>query len=246
MYRDEWREGVLYYTGMGKVYTYRGVVVLAREPYQTRQPDDHGNMRDVWIFPLKLVDTFEKKIKEAYERDIVKLPNKELGRRFEINASAKGPKKAETTVYYRNPYLKALVKRIAMGKCQWCKAEAPFIDNYGEPYLEEHHVQELANGGKDEIDNVVAVCPNCHRKIHILNKDSYKTELKDIALLNKQMYTGTAYCKIHIYDTKNRNKPKKIHTFTVKGSYGYERMMTYSSMSAKNNRKKRMIHIKNA
>ncbi len=33
------------------------------------------------------------------------------------------------------------------------------------------------------------------------------------------MYTGTAYCKIHIYDTKNRNKPKKIHTFTVKGSY---------------------------
>lgn len=92
-----------------------------------------------------------------------------------------------------------------MGKCQWCKAEAPFIDNYGEPYLEEHHVQELANGGKDEIDNVVAVCPNCHRKIHILNKDSYKTELKDIALLNKQRY---------------------------------ERMMTYSSMSAKNNRKR--------
>ncbi len=238
LYRDEWQEGILYYTGMGKVgnqvlngnqngtlfysnsngvevhlfevmektvYTYRGVVVLAREPYQTRQPDDHGNMRDVWIFLLKLVDTFEKKIKEAYERDIVKLPNKELGRRFEINASAKGPKKAETTVYYRNPYLKALVKRLAMGKCQWCKAEAPFIDNYGEPYLEEHHVQELANGGKDEIDNVVAVCPNCHRKIHILNKDSYKTELKDIALLNKQRY---------------------------------ERMMTYSSMSAKNNRKR--------
>lgn len=96
LYRDEWQEGILYYTGMGKVgnqvlngnqngtlfysnsngvevhlfevmektvYTYRGVVVLAREPYQTRQPDDHGNMRDVWIFPLKLVDTFEKKSK---------------------------------------------------------------------------------------------------------------------------------------------------------------------------------------
>lgn len=49
------------------------------------------------------------------------------------------------------------------------------------------------------------------------NSDTGATE--DIALLNKQMYTGTAYCKIHIYDTKNRNKPKKIHTFTVKGSY---------------------------
>ena len=49
------------------------------------------------------------------------------------------------------------------------------------------------------------------------NSDTGATE--DIALLNKQMYTGTAYCKIHIYDMKNRNKPKKIHTFTVKGSY---------------------------
>ena len=31
------------------------------------------------------------------------------------------------------------------------------------------------------------------------NSDTSTTE--DIALLNKQMYTGTAYCKILIYDT---------------------------------------------
>lgn len=170
------------------VYTYRGVVVLAEEPYQAEQPDDRGNFRKVWIFPLKPINSSWEKMQGAYEGDIIKLPDKELARQFEINALEQKPRKAEATVYYRNPYLKALVKRLAKGKCQWCKEQAPFIDNYGEPYLEEHHVQELANGGRDEIDNVVAICPNCHRKIHILNDDNDRNELKNIALLNKQRY----------------------------------------------------------
>src|SRR5690606_8366644 len=37
-------------------YTYRGRVELAGEPYIDRQRDIEGNMRNVWIFPLKLID----------------------------------------------------------------------------------------------------------------------------------------------------------------------------------------------
>ena len=36
-------------------YTYSGVVKLAGEPYQETQPDDNGNPRKVWMFPLKKV-----------------------------------------------------------------------------------------------------------------------------------------------------------------------------------------------
>src|SRR5690606_7134323 len=36
-------------------YTYRGVVELANEPYIDTQEDINGNMRKVWIFPLKNV-----------------------------------------------------------------------------------------------------------------------------------------------------------------------------------------------
>lgn len=36
-------------------YTYSGVVELAGEPYQETQPDDNGNPRQVWMFPIKKV-----------------------------------------------------------------------------------------------------------------------------------------------------------------------------------------------
>ena len=39
-------------------------------------------------------------------------------------------------------------------------------------YLESHHVTWLSRGGYDLIDNVVALCPNCHRKIHIRYEDT--------------------------------------------------------------------------
>ncbi|MDP4085071.1 MAG: HNH endonuclease [Bacillota bacterium] len=38
-----------------KEYTYQGIVVLADKPYQERQKDMNGNMRNVWIFPLQVV-----------------------------------------------------------------------------------------------------------------------------------------------------------------------------------------------
>ena len=34
-------------------YTYRGEVELVGQPYTDRQTDNNGNMRNVWIFPLK-------------------------------------------------------------------------------------------------------------------------------------------------------------------------------------------------
>lgn len=86
LYKDKWNEGILHYTGMGKIgdqaidrtqnktlaeskengvevhlfevnepgkYTYSGVMELAGKPYQETQPDDNGNSRKVWMFPLK-------------------------------------------------------------------------------------------------------------------------------------------------------------------------------------------------
>ena len=79
------------------------------------------------------------------------------------------PCKIETTasVYLRNPYLAELVKRQAQGICQDCKKSAPFVSKKtGEPYLEVHHIIPLAEDGPDSRENVLALCPNCHRKRH--------------------------------------------------------------------------------
>ncbi|MBS5788180.1 MAG: HNH endonuclease [Clostridioides difficile] len=53
-----------------------------------------------------------------------------------------------------------------------------------EPYLEVHNIIWLSNGGNDDIDNTVALCPNCHKKMHILNLDK---DIEHLSNLNKQI-----------------------------------------------------------
>jgi HNH endonuclease len=52
------------------------------------------------------------------------------------------------------------------GKCGDCKQDAPFKTSGGEPFLEVHHIVPLGKGGADTLDNVIALCPNCHRSRH--------------------------------------------------------------------------------
>lgn len=220
LYRNVWKNGVLHYTGMGKIgdqviegnqngtlyysdtngvevhlfevlkkaiYTYRGVVKLVDKPYKSRQPDENGNMRNVWMFPVMPVSEIAQNVsRELSEQEISKLSDKELARYIAVKNVKNEPKTTETVVYYRDPYLKQMVKRIAEGKCQYCGNDAPFIDKQGEPYLEAHHVIRLADGGQDAIDNVVAICANCHRKVHVLNNELDTIVLEGIAAKNKR------------------------------------------------------------
>ena len=74
--------------------------------------------------------------------------------------------------YYRDPVVKAYTLKRANGKCDLCEQDAPFITKSGEPYLESHHVKHLEDNGLDSISNTVALCPNCHKKVHFGKKES--------------------------------------------------------------------------
>jgi 5-methylcytosine-specific restriction protein A len=50
--------------------------------------------------------------------------------------------------------------------CESCLKQAPFKRNDGTPFLEVHHLKQLADQGSDRVSNAVAVCPNCHRELH--------------------------------------------------------------------------------
>ena len=54
----------------------------------------------------------------------------------------------------------------SQGKCEGCNNPAPFLTSRGVPFLEVHHLYRLTDGGPDLIEYVVALCPNCHRRIH--------------------------------------------------------------------------------
>lgn len=89
---------------------------------------------------------------------------------------------SKTTIntYIRDKYISEFTKKRAKGICQLCNKPAPFEKN-GQPYLESHHVIWLADGGEDSLDNTVALCPNCHKKMHILNLEEDVRKLLAVA-----------------------------------------------------------------
>lgn len=86
----------------------------------------------------------------------------------------------ETTQYLRDASVKAWVLQQANGKCECCTKPAPFNGSDGQPFLEIHHVRQLADGGSDAAENAIAACPNCHRELHYgENSKGLATQLYD-------------------------------------------------------------------
>lgn len=69
----------------------------------------------------------------------------------------------------------------ANGHCQLCGCAAPFKDKDGRPYLEVHHVTPIGALGAESPANLVALCPNCHRKIQISADSADREKLQKIA-----------------------------------------------------------------
>lgn len=83
------------------------------------------------------------------------------------------------TNFPRSPEISAYIKKQANGTCELCQQKAPFIKKNGEPFLECHHIIWLSQQGEDKINNTVALCPNCHRKMHSLKNPSDIKKLKE-------------------------------------------------------------------
>lgn len=176
-----------------KSYTYIGQADLAAEPYQELQADDQGQIRKVWMFPLKIrggrppapvPEEALAKQQARRERTVKKLNDQELHERARLARRIPGQRTTVTKSYQRDPNVVMWVRRVAKGKCQLCGQPAPFFDKHGEPYLECHYIEWLSEGGEDSIENAVALCPNCHRKMHTLNLAEDLQTLKQAALQN--------------------------------------------------------------
>ncbi|UEM03280.1 HNH endonuclease [Skermanella rosea] len=159
-------------------YIYSGQVGLATEPYQEQQYGEDGQLRPVWMFPLRLQkggirpvpEVSEiRRIEQLREKALSGLPQETLKVRA-TTAIAKPSKRSSTAEQFiRNPYVTSYVKKAAKGICDLCRNSAPFSKN-GEPYFHCHHVLWLSRGGPDIIQNAVALCPNCHARMHELDR----------------------------------------------------------------------------
>ena len=150
------------------IVTYVGQFEYVGHQWNTLQ-DQEGAQRDAVHFRLEPVGGTDVEIKEGTPTSLSKL---EL---FE-KAKQSAPTESRTTQstrnsgsgrrYSRSEIVKEFALREADGVCQSCEEEAPFLDANGDPYLEVHHLHRRSDGGPDDPESVVTLCPNCHRRVH--------------------------------------------------------------------------------
>lgn len=147
------------------------------------RPDKNGNKRAALIFHLDIITeskTFEVKSPKA---EFITKPtgSRSLKKLREI-ALSKTPAQADNKeklvhIKYRSEAIKLYTKKRANGHCEGCGTIAPFETKSG-PYLEVHHLTRLSDGGADNPENVIALCPTCHRRAHYsINSISFNSEL---------------------------------------------------------------------
>lgn len=132
------------------------------------RPDKQGDLREAIVFgliehlpieadaPSMTTDVFDTGTADSIRQQIDDLTTGEN----------LGPKERIQLVYYRSMLIVAYARKRADGTCEACSSPAPFATAVGDPFLEVHHLDRLADGGADRCDKVAAICPNCHRRIH--------------------------------------------------------------------------------
>lgn len=158
-----------------------------------QRPDRNGELRNALIFhigflPHTPTNTAEQGRNTYLNRTHVPsgLSLTELRTLALESASDNATPEAKlANVQVRSEAIRKYAIKRAKGKCEGCKADAPFKAKSG-PFLEVHHVFRLADGGPDHPARVVALCPNCHKRAHYaLDADLFNKSLIDWLLENE-------------------------------------------------------------
>ncbi len=132
--------------------------------------DQNDNFRDAILFELVPVggrtvsvegDLETKSLEQLYDDARTAAPQSNSGGQSKSTSSG-----GSGTQYNRSEVVKEFARRSADGVCQGCNEPAPFESKNGSPFLEVHHLKLLGDEGADHPDNVIALCPNCHRRVH--------------------------------------------------------------------------------
>lgn len=152
------------------------------------RPDREGSTRSVIIFHLVLLPAVANEIqvpKRSYGSNLK--PNRNLSlaelRKLALLAASEYATKEQLVqnTAVRSEAIRLYALKRSQGVCEGCSVPAPFHGKEG-PFLEVHHLHRLSDGGPDHPANVVALCPNCHRRVHF-GKDgsAYNEKLIEVA-----------------------------------------------------------------
>ena len=146
--------------------------VICTGYYRRLGPDVDETLRQVIVFELTPIGDFKhlEFSLESTETPIGRIKGTSLNelRKKALSSSSKGTSAIarRERIYNRSQAIRLYVLRRSGGKCEGCKAAAPFTTPSGNVYLEPHHIRRLSDGGPDHPRWVIALCPNCHRRAH--------------------------------------------------------------------------------
>lgn len=146
-------------------YTFEGEY-LCTSVFAERQPDVTGALREALVFRLTPLEAAQERVVDG-DLPSADLSEEEILRRAQQRGSYEPNARTALVKYWeRAAAVKEYALKWARGICQGCGLAAPFSDKRGRPFLEVHHIRGLAEGGADCPEDVIAICPNCHRRVH--------------------------------------------------------------------------------
>lgn len=140
--------------------------------------DREGCIRNAIIFHLALLPSVGNEVSEikgSYDSSSKLHRNLSLDqlKKLALQAASENASKEQIikNTAIRSEAIRRYVLKRSQGTCEGCLSPAPFQGREG-PFLEVHHIFRLSDGGPDHLENVIALCPNCHRRVHF-GKDGY-------------------------------------------------------------------------
>lgn len=112
---------------------------------------------------------------DAEQNEIEKYLKKHKSRDQLIDELLKSKPKGDETItinkiqYKRDNYSIALIKQIRGHKCQICSKE--IIKKDGNKYIEAAHIVPKSDKGKETPDNILLLCPNCHKEFDLGDRE---------------------------------------------------------------------------
>lgn len=92
--------------------------------------------------------------------------------------------------YKRNNYLMYRIKEYHDFTCQFCQTKIK--KKNGKLYVEACHIKPKSEGGRDSIDNILVLCPNCHKRFDYAKRigerrtdDKYEVTLNGVYYMAK-------------------------------------------------------------
>lgn len=92
--------------------------------------------------------------------------------------------------YKRHNYLMVQIKKYRDYKCQFCSTK--ILKANGDYYIEACHIKAKAEGGKDRLDNILILCPNCHKLFDYCNREKEEYSIDSYSVIINGMTYKTS------------------------------------------------------